>query len=398
VREVWHGERRVAEMSLDAVEFNVGRRRTRTHEVEIELAQAGNLDDLRAAGEALRVFELQPARLSKFERALALLDETAAGAESPTPKRRKTPGVRADMPMSEAGRAILSFHFERMLANEAGTREGTDIEALHDMRVATRRQRAAFRIFAPHYRRKVIRPFRRALRRLAERLGAVRDLDVQVDTVQAFQSAQDAASAAALQPLLDEWRREREAARAELLAHLDSDAYRDFKQAYADFLASEGAGARRGAQAGMPQRVQHVVPRVAWEHYGAVRAYEAILPWATIATLHTLRIEGKRLRYALEFLREVLDSCVETLITDVVALQDHLGELHDGDVAVQRLQTFLLRGMQAPLPPEVSQAVGSYLAARQARLRALQRTVNRPWRRINSARFRRLLGRAMSRL
>jgi len=44
--------------------------------------------------------------------------------------------------MSEAGRKVLRTHFARMLANEAGTRLGEDIEELHDMRVATRRLRA----------------------------------------------------------------------------------------------------------------------------------------------------------------------------------------------------------------------------------------------------------------
>ncbi len=49
--------------------------------------------------------------------------------------------------MSEAGRKTFRFHFRRMVYNEPGTRLGEDIEAMHDMRVATRRMRAAFRVF-----------------------------------------------------------------------------------------------------------------------------------------------------------------------------------------------------------------------------------------------------------
>jgi len=390
-RELWHGERRVGELCLDPVAF--GPDQSTGHEIEIELGLLGTLDDLRAMGEALEVYELRPAGPSRLERALALLDGTPAAAERSPPEKRKSPAVRADMPMAEAGRAVLRLHFEGMLEHEEGTRGG-DIDALHDMRVASRRQRAAFRIFAPCYKRKVIRPFRRELRRLAGSLGVVRDLDVQLDALRAYQTSQPAGTDEALQPLLDDWLGEREAARGELIAHLGSEEYRAFKQSYFEFLATGGAGLQ--APAGLPSRVQDELPQVVWQRYDAVRAYAAVLPWATVETLHALRIEGKRLRYALEFFLEVLGPRAEKLVADIVALQDHVGELHDTDVALQRLQAFLLRSARA-LAPEASKAIGGYASACQARLRALQRTIGQPWRHIDSTGFRRLLSRMTAR-
>ena len=47
--------------------------------------------------------------------------------------------------LAEGGRKILKMHLARMLACEAGTRAGADIEELHKMRVATRRMRATWR-------------------------------------------------------------------------------------------------------------------------------------------------------------------------------------------------------------------------------------------------------------
>lgn len=44
-------------------------------------------------------------------------------------------------------------------------------------------------------------------------------------------------------------------------------------------------------------------------------------------TLHALRIECKYLRYTLEFFQEVLDHSVAALIRQVIAVQDHLGEI-----------------------------------------------------------------------
>src|SRR5690606_30776478 len=98
-------------------------------------------------------------------------------ALAPAPEQ-KSPGVEPDDPMSEAGRKILRFHFRRMLRQESGARQGDDPEAVHDMRVATRRLRAALRVFGPYYDPGVIHPLDRGLRRAGRALGAVRDLDV----------------------------------------------------------------------------------------------------------------------------------------------------------------------------------------------------------------------------
>ena len=50
-------------------------------------------------------------------------------------------------PLAEAGRKIMRYHFAQVIKHEPGTRLGEDIEALHDMRVATRRLRASFDVF-----------------------------------------------------------------------------------------------------------------------------------------------------------------------------------------------------------------------------------------------------------
>ena len=47
---------------------------------------------------------------------------------------------------------------------ELGTRLGEDIEALHDMRVATRRMRAAFRVFGEHFEPKAVAPYLKGLK------------------------------------------------------------------------------------------------------------------------------------------------------------------------------------------------------------------------------------------
>jgi CHAD domain-containing protein len=317
--------------------------------------------------------------------------------EPPAPRRAKSPGVRADEPMAEAGRKVLAFHFGRMVENEAGARQGEDIEAVHDMRVATRRQRAALRLFGGYFKPKAIRPFGRALREVAGHLGAVRDLDVLLDAARTYQAGLSEPAARAFQPVLEAWGRERDADRVVLLAHLDGEDYRRFKEKYAAFLATEGAGVAADDDTHAPALVRDLLPARLWEHYGAVRAYAPALPGAPVETLHALRIAGKRLRYALEFFAEALDPSLRQAIDAIVTLQDHLGALNDASVTLARLHSFLQNADPRPAPETVL-AVGAYMRAQEGRVRQLRRSVGRPWRTIAGARFRRVLGRAVAQL
>jgi CHAD domain-containing protein len=131
-----------------------------------------------------------------------------------------------------------------------------------------------------------------------------------------------------------------------------------------------------------------------WDHYGRVRAYETVLAWASIEAIHALRIECKRLRYLLEFFSEALGRGAPEAIEALVALQDHTGELHDADVTIGLLRHFLIHNPQALVNPAVASSAKGYLKLQEARLRTLQRTLKRPWRRVAGKRFRGLLARS----
>lgn len=321
--------------------------------------------------------------------------EAAAAEGPPAPRRAKSPGVRADEPMAEAGRKVLAFHFGRMVDNEAGARLGEDIEAVHDMRVATRRQRAALRLFGDYFKPKAVRPIGKALKEAAQHLGAVRDLDVLLEAARTYRAGLSEPAAAAFQPVLEAWGQERDADRAVLLAHLDGEGYQKFKEAYAAFVGEEGAGVAKREDAHAPALVRDLLPARLWEHYGAVRAYAPALPGAPIETLHALRIAGKRLRYALEFFAEALDPSLKDAIKRVVALQDHLGALNDASVTLARLHDYLQNADPRPTPETVL-AVGAYMRAQEIKMRQLRRSVGRPWRAIVGARFRRVVARAVA--
>jgi len=301
--------------------------------------------------------------------------------------------------MAEAGRKILRFHWERTLAHEAGTIAGQDPEELHDMRVATRRQRAALRIVRPHFRGKALRPVRDGLRALAGFLGAVRDLDVLIAAAREHQTGLAAAEAAAFGALVDAWTRRDETARSSMLEHLRGQKYAEFKERYATFLDTPGAGVRAGGADAVPRPalVAHVLPADIWTHYGALCAFGPAMGTASVETLHALRIEGKRLRYLLEFFREVLDRKVETAIEAMVALQDHLGELQDAVVTIGLTREFLA-GPDAVATPGAAAAAARYLDSRGARIGELRRTLDRPWSAASGPAFKACLARAVAKL
>ncbi len=145
-----------------------------------------------------------------------------------------------------------------------------------------------------------------------------------IEAGEKYQARQSAAEAKAFEPLLRSWRARRDAARVVLAKELDSGRYRKWVDGYIDFLQAEGVGMAPVGPT-QPHRVRDTMPSRIWTAYEGVRAYEPVMRWADVTTLHDLRIAAKWLRYTLEFVREALGREAGPVIEKVVALQDHLG-------------------------------------------------------------------------
>ena len=144
-----------------------------------------------------------------------------------------------------------------------------------------------------------------------------------------------------------------------------------------------------------PHRVRDTAGSQILTAYEEVRAYEPVLRWADVETLHELRIAGKWLRYTLEFVREALPPEAATLIARVTALQDHLGLLNDADVTAGMARSFLVENAGG-LSTLESAAIGRYLVSREREVARLRRTVGGPWRGVAGVSFRRALGRTVA--
>jgi CHAD domain-containing protein len=323
-----------------------------------------------------------------------LIDEETASSADGRLVVGRSPGVLADDHIAEAGRKVMRFHLGRMLAREAGVRDGKDLEDVHAMRVATRRQRAAWRVFGESYRHGRTRRYRHGLREVAGRLGAVRDLDVLLEAADVYRNDQPVREQRALEPMLRDWREHRDDARVLLVRELDSDVYRRWVDDYRDFVRTEGAGVLP-VQPTQPHRVRDTAGSRVWAAYEQVRGYEPVLRWADVETLHELRIAGKWLRYTLEFVREALGDDAGPLIERVTALQDHLGLMNDANVSGSMARTFLVEHA-GELSELESAAIGRFLVSREREVTRLRRQIGAPWRGVAGVTFRRRLGRLIS--
>ncbi len=377
VSRLYDGERAVAELSLDHVTFHRSKDQVEadtTYELEAELLPDGTVVDLRALSHIFtEEYGLEPQLYSKFEQALLIAgitpDMTDPATQVATPRRRTRqpraatqepapPSLEAPAPpppappeppakpsnsdpksriqstdsMALAGRKLIAQHYEAMLSNEEGSRLGEDPEAVHDMRVATRRMRAAMRVFGPHLQSKRAREVASGLRDIAHALGEVRDLDVLIGNVETFRESLPQERQPGLHGMLEEWRVKRWKARKALLRLLNSKEYRLFKREMDRFL-NEKIGPPNDTEGAQPYQVRHLIGSTIISHYESVRSFEALPGEPTILQLHALRIAGKYFRYTLEFFRDVLPKDVTAMIRDVTKLQDNLGELHDADVA-----------------------------------------------------------------
>lgn len=281
--------------------------------------------------------------------------------------------------MAEAGRKVLLDQFVKMLHHESGSRSGEDIEDVHDMRVTTRRMRSALGLLEDYYKPKLVRVYRRQFRKIARALGAVRDLDVLIADLKQFQTTLNDTQKVDLQAVIDRLDEERAQLRSDLVRLLDKGEYRRFVEDFGDFLTKSGVGVKNLNGDMRPSQVRHVLPALLYSHLGAVRAYDGVLEDADDTTLHALRIEFKRLRYAVSLFADVLGSSVKDFIKAIKGMQDHLGRMQD-IVTAQAV----LNPMVSELSDGQGETLQLYLDKIEAERQALRQQIGDLWKQFNA--------------
>ena len=310
----------VAEVVLDAVSVLVDRH-VAMHFREVEIEQLGGdettldrlEDQLRQAGAGDH--DGRP----KMFRALDL------------PLQEPAPSVPQEAPVIEHVSALLSAQVTSWLRHDPLVRIGKTVEAVHQMRVATRRLRALLRAARPLLVPEWSEQMRGELSWLAGVLGPARDLDVLIGYFQQELATLEKGEAPPVRRLIRKLGRDRASVQEDLVSSLRTDRY-------LALLELVETGSRQ------PQvRPSEVSLRdIASTEFRKLRkAVRALPEHPSDEELHRVRIKVKRARYAAELAETTVGRPASRFIQRAKDLQDILGMHQDAVVAEGRVRSFL---------------------------------------------------------
>lgn len=318
-------------------------------------------------------------------RAGAARDAVAVGAKTVEGMPEEVPSISPDAPARDAIRAALISDVRRLLKSEPGAL-GSDPEGIHQLRTSVRRLRSDLRTFRPLLDHEWASEFAAPLRELADRLGAVRDLDVlRARLAEGSAELPPGASADSLFAALE--RRQQEE-RASLLRLLGSDEFHDLRRRLIE--ASRDPAATPEADTPCREALPPLAAK-AWKKLK--RAARGLKPGDPEEEFHRVRILTKRARYAAEAvapaLRKRASRAASRFASRAVRVQDVLGLLQDASLARREIDALAAEGGGADEPSKVA-AAHLLDAQDQASERARER-FRRAWKKLDREELRRWL-------
>ena len=151
---------------------------------------------------------------------------------------RKAKPLRAGITVSSALEEILRHNFDNLTQWESKARSWDDIEGVHQMRVNSRRMRAALWSFRSAVPKEVSLHWSEELGWLADQLGNARDLDVFI--AEGLTSVQDQLPLPGRDKLVALAEQRRAAAYDVVRATLDSDRYAQLKRDFPAWFTARG--------------------------------------------------------------------------------------------------------------------------------------------------------------
>ncbi|HNX17181.1 MAG TPA: CHAD domain-containing protein [Methanoregula sp.] len=289
-----------------------------------------------------------------------------------------------------------------------GVRSDDDIEHIHNMRVASRRLRAALPLFSACFPEKEYRFWMREIKKITRALGAARDTDVRIAFLKKYLKAREvpvpkdtdgpapAQSDARnhLYGYLSRLKKQRGALQHEVVSVIDEfEKTQVIPGIRAACPALAGSGRKR------PGRYSGLVP-VAADHIGKRRA--GVFRYApfvhnpdAVFEHHAMRIAAKKLRYTMETYAPLYRNNLKKEIAGIKKLQELLGSIHDCDVWIEQMTLAITkqrsrRHPDGDLPGAGVSAIAPYrelLADREHERARFYRQLVRYWDTLLSAGF-----------
>lgn len=315
------------EVALDRGSAHLGDRSDAVCEVEIELLDGDREAAFDLAQSLVAAVPLRPSAVTKAQRGYRLFHGEPLQAA-------KSRAIELDSAMSvaEAARVVVGAALDQVQANEEGVLTLDDPEFVHQARVGLRRMRSALRIFRDAVPAQAER-WREELAEVARCLGEARDWDVlATESLPPLAKAfGDAALTRALSRRAQAHRRRaREAARAALR----SGAYARLVLDISRWLAADAAP----SDAAATPPLDAFATRLLRKRHKRLLADARNLAGLGAAERHAVRIDAKRLRYALEGFASLHEGKrLRRYQKALAGLQDLLGAANDAVTATRLL-------------------------------------------------------------
>jgi triphosphatase len=339
-RRTWKVRRNGSEasVSLDCGGIASAQRRQNLAEAEIELKAGSPSLVFELAREAIGHCDAPPSFIGKGLRGRRLAQGIADRPESRIGLR-----LGVETTAEAAFRQIVAACLEQASINEEILRRRPEsVEAVHGMRIAMRRLRAALSMFGRMIEGDDLRALGQELKWLSDLLGEARDLDVIVDCA-ISQARERHPGLSGLDRLSERCEALRQAAHRRLNEAIHSERFRRLLLAVVEF-------AHAGAWLAEARKLRQM-PLVAFARVELDRRLRSIVKKKSRGAIlgekeldrHRVRIKAKKLRYIAEFLQSPARAESYRRTSEALKkLQNSLGAVHDA-VAAEEILSRVLR-------------------------------------------------------
>jgi CHAD domain-containing protein len=255
-------------------------------------------------------------------------DKPVSRIKQPKP-RHPAPKLNAAMPCDTAFRIVARRHLKNLSVNHEATCKG-DAVALHQMRIALTHLRTAILFFSPMVDDPIRDQLRDELKWLNSELGALRDLDVAIENIEAATPKQSQAA-----PDLAAWHEKRVEGHRQLSRALRSARYRRLFARASSWIESGPWSTKKDKRAAkrraFPIGTYGAEKLAEWEEELVKKSRK--LRDMSPRKRHRLRLLNKKLNYSIESVSELFGdrrfSKQKAAVKHLRRAQRSLGQLND---------------------------------------------------------------------
>jgi CHAD domain-containing protein len=280
-------------------------------------------------------------------------------------KSKEITGLNCEDSAAVGIRLVLFTRFEEMCALREAALDWSDIEGVHDMRVASRRLRSALRDFLPFVQKRSLKNVRDDLKKIADALGAVRDQDVAIAALEYLKEESEQEDIkSGIEKLIEERSIARDEKRMVLIETITIGMLSLLQEKFNQALEK----ATKETHSISFREVGRGIIELRLEEF--LKLSRSLYAPFNVKPLHNLRIAAKRLRYAIELFAICFGDEIIPFAEEVTEMQTSLGELHDCDVWIEELGKKLLKSENENKNPATVWLLSHYTKTRTKHYRA----------------------------